>query len=51
MVSVAGWVTIVLFGRYPRPLYDFSVSVVRYSLRVEASLLLVHDVDPPFRLE
>jgi hypothetical protein len=51
VVSVAGWVTIVLFGRYPRPLYDFSASIVRYSLRVEAFLLLIHDVDPPFRLD
>ena len=51
VVSVAAWVTIVLFARYPRPLYDFSASVVRYSLRVEAYLLLIHDVDPPFRLE
>lgn len=51
LASVAGWASIVLVGRYPRPLYDFSASVVRYSLRVEAYLLLIHDDDPPFRLE
>ena len=50
VVSVLAWLTVVLAGRYPRPLYDFSVSVVRYSLRVEAYLLLVHDDYPPFRL-
>ena len=51
VVSVIAWFTVVLAGRYPRPLYDFSVAVVRYSLRVEAYLLLVHDDYPPFRLD
>ncbi len=50
-VSLIGWTAIALLGRYPAPLYDFSVAVVRYSLRVEAYLLLVHDDYPPFRLE
>ena len=48
--SVAGWLTAVLLGRYPRPLYGFSTGVVRWSLRVEAYLLLLHDRYPPFRL-
>lgn len=51
VVSVVGWLTVVLSGRYPRPLYDYSVGVVRYSLRVEAYVLLVHDTYPPFRLD
>ena len=51
VASVAAWLTVVLFGRYPRPLYAFSASVVNYSLRVEAYLLLIHDEYPPFRLE
>ena len=51
VVSVFAWITVVLFGRYPRPLYAFSASVVRYSLRVEAYLLLIHDDHPPFRLD
>ena len=51
VVSVIAWFTVVLAGRYPQPLYDFSVAVVRYSLRVEAYLLLVHDDYPPFRLD
>ena len=51
VASVLGWLTTVLFGRYPQGLYDFSASVVRYSLRVEANLLLVHDTYPPFRLD
>lgn len=49
-VSVVAWLTVWLFGRYPRPLYDFSAAVVGYSLRLEAYLLLVHDDYPPFRL-
>lgn len=51
LVSVAGWLGVVVFGWYPPPLYDFSAGVVRYALRVEAYLLLVHDEYPPFRLE
>ncbi len=50
-VGVAGWLAVVLFGRYPRPLYGFSAGVVRWSLRVEAYLLLLHDCYPPFRLD
>ena len=41
----------VLGGGDGAALYDFSANVVRYSLRVEAYLLLVHDSYPPFRFD
>ena len=50
-ISVVAWLAVALFGRYPRPLYDFSAAVAGYSLRLEAYLLLIHDVFPPFRLD
>ncbi len=51
VVSVIAWLTVTLGGRYPAPLYDFTVGAVRYSLRVEAYLLLLHDTWPPLRLD
>lgn len=50
VVSMAGWLGVVLFRWYPQPLYDLAAAAVRYSLRVEAYLLLIHDEYPPFRL-
>ena len=50
VVSMAGWLGVVLFRWYPQPLYDLAAVAVRYSLRVEAYLLLIHDTYPPFRL-
>ena len=39
-----------LTGRYPDSLYDFAVGVLRWSVRVESYLLLLHDEYPPFSL-
>lgn len=50
VVSVIAWFAILLTGRYPAGLYEFSVGVLRWTTRVEAYLLLLHDDYPPFSL-
>ena len=50
VVSVIAWFAILLTGRYPAGLYEFSVGVLRWTTRVEAYVLLLHDEYPPFSL-
>ena len=45
------WLSILITGEYPVVLYRFAVGVVRWSIRVEAYLLLLHDAYPPFSLD
>jgi hypothetical protein len=46
---VIAWFAIVITGRYPKPLFDYVVGVMRWSLRVSAYMyLLVTDRYPPF---
>jgi len=48
---VVAWFSILVTGRYPRPLFDFVIGVGRWSLRVDAyAFLLVTDRYPPFSL-
>lgn len=49
--TVIAWLSILLSGEYPAALYRFAVGVVRWSIRVEAYLLLLHDAYPPFSLD
>lgn len=44
----AAWFAIVVTGRYPRGLYDFSAGYLRFYQRVNAYYYLVTDVYPPF---
>lgn len=46
--TVVAWLAILFTGAYPAPLYRFAVGVLRWSVRVEAYLLLLHDEYPPF---
>lgn len=50
IVSIIAWFAILFTGRYPAGLYEFSVGVLRWTTRVEAYLLLLHDDYPPFSL-
>jgi hypothetical protein len=49
--TVIAWFSILFTGRYPRSLYDYALGVLRWSTRVEAYLLLLHDGYPPFALD
>lgn len=49
--TLVAWFSILFTGRYPPGLYDFGVGVLRWNIRVEAYLLLLHDQYPPFRLD
>ena len=51
LTTIVAWFAILFTGRYPRPLYDFGLGVFRWTTRVEAYLLLLTDVYPPFTLD
>lgn len=49
---IIAWFSILITGRYPRPLFDFVEGVGRWSLRVTAyAFLLVTDRYPPFSVK
>jgi len=51
VTAVIGWFAILFTGSYPEGLYRFAVGYLRWSLRVEAYALLMHDEYPPFSLD
>lgn len=52
IVVIIAWFAILITGKYPKPLFDFVVGVMRWSLRVVAyALLLITDKYPPFSLK
>ena len=50
ITTVIAWFAILFTGRYPLRLYEFGVGVLRWNVRVEAYVLLLHDEYPPFSL-
>ena len=51
VTTVIAWYAILFTGRFPPSLHQFGTGVLRWNMRVEAYLLLMHDVYPPFSLE
>ena len=50
-VTFIAWFVILFTKRYPRELFDFVVSVNRWSANVTAYVFLLRDEYPPFSLE
>jgi hypothetical protein len=51
LFAIAAWFAILFTGRFPRGMFDFIESVLRWTNRVEAYvMLLATDRYPPFRL-
>jgi Domain of unknown function (DUF4389) len=50
ITTIIAWFTIIFTGDVPESLYNFGVGALRWSTRVEAYLLLLHDEYPPFSL-
>ena len=50
ITTIIAWVMVILTGRFPLSLYNFGVGALRWSKRVEAYFLLLHDEYPPFSL-
>jgi hypothetical protein len=51
VTTIIAWFSILFTRTYPQSLYPFGVGVMRWSLRVEAYLLLLVDEYPPFALD
>jgi Domain of unknown function (DUF4389) len=51
LCTVVAWFAILFTGTYPASLYPFALGVMRWTLRVEAYLLLLVDEYPPFTLD
>ncbi len=51
IVTLIAWVSILVTGRYPADLFDFSVGVSRWTARVSAYVYLFVDDYPSFSLE
>lgn len=49
--TLVAWVAILVTGELPAGLRDFAIGALRWTTRVEAYLLLLHDDYPPFALE
>jgi hypothetical protein len=51
VVTLIIWVSILIDGSCPPSLYRFSLGALRWSTRVEAYVLLLHDEYPPFAFD
>ncbi len=47
-VTLIAWWAILFTGKYPKGMFDFVVGYQRWSNRVNAYMLLLTDVYPPF---
>jgi hypothetical protein len=51
LVVIAAWFVLLVTGRWPLGMYNFTAGVLRYLARVQAWVLLGVDPFPPFGLE
>jgi uncharacterized protein DUF4389 len=51
LTAIIGWFAILFTGWYPDGLWRFGLGVQRWSLRLQAYLLLLRDEYPPFSLQ
>ncbi|UCH86008.1 MAG: DUF4389 domain-containing protein [Dehalococcoidia bacterium] len=51
VTAIIGWFAVLFTGRYPNGLWQFGQGAMRWTLRVEAYLLLLRDEYPPFSLQ
>jgi Domain of unknown function (DUF4389) len=51
ITTIVAWFLIVITATYPAALYGFGVGALRWYMRVEAYLLLLVDVYPPFSFD
>lgn len=51
VTAIIGWFAILFTGQYPPGLWRFAEGTLRWGLRIEAYLLLLHDSYPPFSLD
>jgi hypothetical protein len=51
IVTFIAWFAILITGRYPRGMWDFSVGVLRWTANIGAYLYLQRDEYPPFSLD
>jgi len=52
VVTVIAWFAILITGRYPRGMFEFTVGTLRWTIRVSAyAILLTTDRYPPFSLK
>ena len=51
MVTIIAWFAILIIGRFPAGMYNFSYGVQRWALRVNGYLRLLTGVYPPFTMD
>ena len=51
VVWFVAWWAILITGRYPRGMFDFTTGVMRWFWRVTVYLLMLTDAYPPFSMD
>ena len=51
LVTIIAWFAILITGRYPRGLFDFTAGLIRWQTRVSSYVYFLTDAYPPFTLQ